>query len=190
MKAIIFGATTAFIAVAARAAPAGATSILSNNNICLSANLLGKTSCTTSAGTTQGSGILSGNNICLGANLLGSTSCGPAAVKAVEEAVDKEDKTITINNVCGDAAEFAKLSSAHKNVIINSNGVCEKENTAVVTVATTPPAPVQTASVAPAPVAELPQTGTNEVIASVLATILAGSTYAGTMAIRAFRARA
>jgi hypothetical protein len=124
------------------------------------------------------------------------------------------NSTVTINGLCdADAAQVkAHVSGDNVTVIVNSTGACATGNnggttvpTTPITVVVTPTAPqpnggsVQTASVTtPAAsngsnsktVAELPHTGIDGVMASVITTGLAVVSYAGTMAVRAFRARA
>lgn len=132
-----------------------------------------------------------------------SADCG-AATQVVNN--PPANSTVTINGLCaGDAALVkANVTGNNVTVIVNSTGPCEEKGTPVpttpVNVVVTPNAPQPTSPVVTASattetpkggaVADLPQTGANEVIASVIATILGGGAYAGTMAIRAFRARA
>lgn len=115
-----------------------------------------------------------------------------------------KDSTVTIDGLCdGDAAKLkSHIKGDNVKLIINSTGPCEDDNnnggTVPVKVVVIPDSPQPNASYASVntnpkaggAAAELPQTGTNEVIASVVATVLAVSAYVGTMAVRAFRARA
>jgi hypothetical protein len=106
--------------------------------------------------------------------------------------------TVTINGVCGDPAELAKITQAHANVIINSTGPCATDTPAgpvkpaVVIVTQNAPTPAKAASVVSVSEtpAELPQTGANGMVLAAAAASLAVLAYAGTMAIRTFRARA
>jgi len=116
------------------------------------------------------------------------------------------NSTVTISGFCDDDAAKLKanVNGTNVTVIVNSTGACKDDDKTPgdIHVITTPPAadnntPVVKAASAvttdpkggATPVNSLPQTGSNEVIAAVVASILAGATYGGVMIIRAIRAR-
>lgn len=123
------------------------------------------------------------------------------------------NSTVTINGFCDDDAAKLKtnVTGANVTVIVNSTGPCDEDDDDVTPVVTVDPktpdttddaTPTVKQASATTPtnttadpkggegVAELPKTGVNEVVTAVIATVLAVGTYAGVMAVRAFRARA
>lgn len=113
------------------------------------------------------------------------------------------NSTVTINGVCDeDAAKLkAHVTGTNVTVIVNGTGPCKDDDKQPIIIKevvknpeTTAPKAEQASAQTPADPksgagsAELPETGNSEVIAAVVATVLAASAYAGTRAIRAFRA--
>lgn len=159
------------------------------------------------------SNIVSAGNIGIGNSLV---NVQPTTVPAANTNCDANEvitsppanSTVTISGFCDDDAAKLKANVTGTNVtvIVNSTGPCDDDSnvTPVVTVDPKTPAPADTTPTAKqasvqtpvaadpkgGAVAELPQTGVNEVITAVIATVLAVGTYAGVMAVRAFRARA
>lgn len=112
-----------------------------------------------------------------------------------------QNSTVTITGFCDDDAAKLKanVSGANVKVIINSTGSCDGDDDGDQVITVTPDAPKATgdaaaknASVSSATsnpkaggeTAELPTTGAQEVITAIIATVLAGGTYAGVMAVR------
>lgn len=232
MKAIILGATTAIVAVAGLAAPAGATFL---GNTGTGQGYVGGNASLSSSGYSRigikdGKIIFEGISVtCTKGNFIvgGMYTAGGQTVNQTTPTLPSADTTdcnagevvnnppansvVTINGLCDKDAALVKanVSGTNVTVIVNSTGACKADTTGT-PVVTVDPKPtdstVKTASTAPnnsdnskaaatnpkgsGATAELPQTGASEVITAVVATILAGSAYAGTMAVRAFRARA
>lgn len=130
-----------------------------------------------------------------------TTNCNPAETVNNPPA----NSTVTINGFCDeDAAKLkATVNGTNVTVIVNGTGPCDKDDKTPGTIGvidtpkpdTTTPTVKAASAVTTDPkggagsVDSLPQTGSNEVIAAVVASILAGTTYGGAMIIRAIRAR-
>lgn len=108
--------------------------------------------------------------------------------------------TVTINGVCGDPAELAKIVQAHANLVINSVGPCSTSGkpaqpATVIVNNNTSAAPAKTASAttttstpaASTDAVVLPQTGIS-LLAPIAVAAMAGLTYAGVMIARRNRA--
>lgn len=232
MKAIIASVIGVFVAVMGIAAPAGATAS-NGGGFYLAGNGSAHHSGWSRMGVKDGKFYIEGESIfCHTSNVVmgGKMVTGSAQVNTTTPTLPPADNpcgggnagevinnppansTVTINGICGDPAEIAKIKAANANLIINSTGPCPAnpttpapQPTIIVHVnAPAPAAEVKTASATTstpaaattadpkggAGVAELPQTGVNEVITAIIATVLAAGTYAGVMAVRAYRARA
>lgn len=215
MKAIILGITSAVVAVAGMAAPVGALGMSVGGN-----------SSMTSSGyvrmgiSPEGKIIFHGETVrCFKSNY-GSTggfnfgtttpveveptkvpSATPDANCGAQQVVNNPDPatTVTINGVCGDPAELAKITKANSNIIINSTGPCPAEGNGpapeatvivkevpVVTAAASTDAPAANPKGGDAP-AELPQTGAGSMTMAALAAAAGGVTYAGVLLVRALR---
>lgn len=221
MKAILLGASTAIVAVAGLAAPAGAT-----GGFYLAANGSAHMGGWSKMGVKDGKFYIEGESVfCHTSNVVMGGKIGtvntttptlppaddPCNVGNAGEVINNPpaNATVTINGICGDPAEIAKIKAANANLIINSVGACPANGDKpapqpVINVHINTPAPEvkaasATTNTTPAAttdpkggagaVESLPQTGSNEVIAAVVASILAGTAYGGTMIIRAIRAR-
>jgi len=222
MKAIILGATSAIVAVVGIAAPAGATGSLNwgaGGNTAISQHGqvrmgIGPNGAYFEGGTVIcfDSHIATGGSLNVGNG--NSVNVQPTNVPAANANCNANqvvtnppaNSTVTINGICGDPAEIAKIKAANANLIINSTGACPTTPTPTtqqptVIVNVNVPAPdVKTASAVTntgatsdpkggAAVTELPQTGISPIV-PIVAAGLAALTYAGGMAIRSFRARA
>lgn len=222
MKAIILGVSSAVIAVTALAAPAGAT-----GGFYLAGNSSAHSSGYSRIGIKDGKFFIEGESIfCHTSNSAIGMNFGTGGMQAnmpqanvpsadnpcgggnAGEVINNPpaNSTVTINGVCGDPAELAKIKAANANLIINSVGPCPVNPTTpapqptIVVNVNVPTPDVKTASATVnsdatsnpkggAAVSELPQTGISPVVPAAAAG-LAALTYAGGMAIRAFRARA
>lgn len=225
MKAIILGATSAIVAVVGIAAPAGATGSLNwgaGGNTAISQHGqvrmgIGPNGAYFEGGTVIcfDSHIATGGSLNIGNG--NSVNVEPTNVPAANANCDANqvvtnppaNSTVTINGICGDPAEIAKIKAANANLIINTTGACPTTPTTttqpptVIVNVNVPTPDVKTASVTTnsgdntgvsdpkggGAVSELPQTGISPIV-PIVATGLAALTYAGGMAIRAFRARA
>lgn len=213
MKAIITGVLTAAVTVVSIAVPAGATSgIGASGSIAASSSMVssysmgfgpngiyfnatGASCLSTSANASYTFGDASATDAQAASSSTGNCNADQVVTNP------PANSTVTINGVCGDPTELAKIEAEHANLIINSVGPCPTTpvQTTPVTVVVTSNAPeangnVQTASATTSsPVAtssELPHTGIDGAMASAVTAGLAVISYAGTMAIRALRARA
>lgn len=220
MKAIILSAATAVVAVAGLAAPAGAIGISGAGSTAIASNGWVKMGIGPNGPFFEGESTMCMSSA--GVFNLNFDQATPVSQSAVQQTPNQncttqtgtptpvsnppEDATVTINGVCGDPADLAKIKAEHANLIINSVGPCPTNPTTpapqpvTVIVNTNAPTPdVKTASATtdngkggsetPAAVSALPQTGISPMV-PIVATGLAALTYAGGMAIRAFRARA
>jgi hypothetical protein len=219
MKAIILSAATAIVAVAGFAAPAGALGIAGAGSTATSTNgwvsmgvgpngpyFMGQsTMCYSSANVFD---IGFGNVPAVDQSTVEQTpnnNCTTQTGTPTPVSNPPQNATVTINGVCGDPAELAKISAEHSNLIINSVGPCPTDMTSTpapqpvtVTVTTNAPEPKATTASAtpdtttdtPAAVSALPTTGSESAVVAGIASILGGTTYAGLMVIRALRGRA
>lgn len=224
MKAIILSVLSAIVAVAALAAPVGAT-----GGFYLATNGSSHHDSWTRMGIRNGKFFIEGesitcrtSNVVMGGSMVTGTAKvntptatlpstdNPCAFANANDAVNNPpaNTTVTINGICGDPAEIAKIKAANANLIINSTGACPTNGDKPATPATivvhvnAPEADTKKASATVATpsadnsnpkgggaVSELPQTGVSPIV-PMIAAGLAALTYAGGMAIRAFRARA
>lgn len=215
MKAIILSAMTAVVAVAGIAAPANAVQggFSLGGNGSLTSSSYGKMG--VSIGEDGVKAYFTGETVYCSKSSMGSSggftfgSTTPVKVEPTTLPSATPDKncdaqavvnnpdpatTVTVNGVCGDPAELAKIMKAKSNVIINSTGPCPTDGSKPATTPTvivTPKETVKAASVTSPKgngvvPAEMPQTGAGD-----LSAYLAGGagvlTYAGFMAVRAFR---
>lgn len=220
MKAIILGISSAIVAVAGLAAPAGALGLSVGGNSSMTSNgyvrmgispegkiiFHGETVRCFKSNYGSSGGFNFGNTTPVTVEPTTVPSATPDAECNAQQVVAAPDPvtTVTINNVCGDPAELAKITKKHSNVIINSVGPCPTESkpadtktpAPVATVVVKEPAVVTAAAATSAPVsnpkgggvpAEMPQTGASEYILTAVAAGLAIATYAGVLLVRTIR---
>lgn len=208
MKAIIVSVLSAMIAVIGLGAPANATG---NGGMYLAGNSGFSSSGWSRIGMKDGKFYIEGEtvtchkmNAAMGMNF----NTGSTQVNMPQANVPSADttncntgqvitnppanSTITINGVCGDPAEIAKIKAANANLIINSVGPCptdgRKPATPATIIVTQKEAAAKTASATNNGPVTLPETGLSDI--TLLSGGLAVLAYSATLAFRAFRARA
>lgn len=210
MKAIIVSVLSALVAVVGMAAPAnaigvsgaGSTAIASNGWVKMGIGpngpyILGEsTVCYSSAGVFN---VNFHEAQPVAQNVVQQTpsqSCTNQTTTPTPVVNPPANSTVTINGVCGDPAEIAKIKATNANLIINSVGPCPTDGSKPTTPATVivkekevvKETTVKTAAATTNGPVTLPETGLTDV--SLLSGGLAALAYGATLAIRAFRARA
>lgn len=211
MKAIIASVLSALVAVVGLAAPANAT----NNGMYVAGNSGFSSSGWSRIGFRDGKPFIEGESVTchkMNAVIGMNFTTGSAQVNQPAANLPSADTngcntgqvitnppantTVTINGVCGDAAEIAKIKATNANLIINSVGPCPTDGSKPTTPATVvvkekevvKETVIKTASATTNGPVTLPETGLSDI--SLLSGGLAVLAYGATMAVRAFRARA
>lgn len=215
MKAIIVSVLSALVAVVGFAAPANAIGISGAHSTAMASNGWVKMGI-----GPNGAYIMGESTLCYSSAGVFNTNfheAKPVAQNVVQQTPSQScttqtttpdpvvnppaNSTVTINGVCGDPAEIAKIKATNANLIINSVGPCltdgTKPATPVTVIVKEKETVVKTAgaktgtTTTPAAgngTVTLPETGLSDI--ALLTTGLGALAYAGTLAIRAFRARA
>lgn len=210
MKAIIVSVLSAIIAVTAIATPASAETM--GDGFYLSANGGTTIDSWSKMGIKNGKFYIEGEMVmCSKTNVRmgGQMTTGDAKVNRPVPNMPSADvscsandvindppagATVTINNVCGDAAEIAKIKASNANLIINSIGPCPTDGRkpakpTIVDVKYPSDTKVTAASAKNTGNGDvtLPETGLSDI--TLISAGLAALAYGATFAIRAFRAR-
>lgn len=202
MKAIILSALSAIIATIGLAAPASATGFSLGGNSAHSSGGYSRIGIKDGKFFIEGESYFchqsnSAMNMSFGNNVnvpqsnvpaTNTSSCNAGQVINNPPA----NTTVTVNGVCGDAAEIAKIKASNANLIINSVGPCPTDGSKPATPATIivkeKETVVKTVSAATGngdTAVTLPETGIDAM--PLMAAGLAVLAYGGTMAVRAFR---